>query len=64
MRTSIFISYAREDEELCNELEKHLSHLKQRNLISEWQVQNIKAGDDHSSRQGMAPDAPQMVTHF
>lgn len=42
----IFFSYAHEDEKLKNELEKHLSSLKRRGLISSWDKRDIKAGED------------------
>ena len=42
----IFYCYAREDEELRNELEKHLKPLKRSGLISEWHDRQIKAGTD------------------
>jgi hypothetical protein len=40
----LFVSYAREDEELWNELSKHLSNLKRRNVISVWHDRQIGAG--------------------
>lgn len=40
----IFISYAREDEELLNRLEKHLAVLKQQGFIKLWHNRNINAG--------------------
>ncbi|SRR6266487_1416171 len=42
----IFISYAHEDEALRERLDKHLSHLKQQNLISVWHDRDIKAGTE------------------
>jgi len=50
----IFLCYAREDEPLRQELEKHLRVLRHQNLINLWHDRNIKAGtewereiDDH-----------------
>jgi tetratricopeptide (TPR) repeat protein len=43
---SVFYSYAHEDEPLRNELEKHLSLLHRRGLISEWYDRQILAGDE------------------
>ena len=40
----IFYSYAHEDEALRNELNKHLSVLKQQGLITDWYDRNISAG--------------------
>jgi hypothetical protein len=40
----VFISYAHEDEELWNELSKHLSLLKRRSVISVWHDRQIGAG--------------------
>ena len=39
----VFVSYAHEDEELWNELSKHLSILKRRNVISVWHDRQIGA---------------------
>jgi hypothetical protein len=41
----VFISYSHQDEELKNELEKHLSPLKRLNLIDSWHDRRINAGD-------------------
>jgi hypothetical protein len=40
----IFYSYAHEDEELCNELNKHLSIFQRRGLITSWYNRDIYAG--------------------
>lgn len=42
----IFYSYAHEDEELRNQLERHLSVLKRQGLISSWHDRLIDAGND------------------
>lgn len=42
----IFISYAHEDEDLRNELEKHLSILRIGNIISTWHDRKITAGSE------------------
>ena len=41
---TIFISYAHQDDELRIELRKHLSQLKQQNIIMPWDDQDISAG--------------------
>lgn len=40
----LFYSYAHEDEDLRNQLDDHLSSLKQQNLISGWYDRDISAG--------------------
>jgi WD40 repeat protein len=42
----IFYSYAHEDESLQKELEKHLSSLRRRNLITTWHDRKIQAGEE------------------
>jgi HEAT repeat protein len=42
----VFLSYAREDEELCKKLEAHLSLLKRQGTISTWHDRNINAGSE------------------
>ena len=42
----IFFSYSHKDEELRDELEKHLSILKHRKLISAWHDREIGAGEE------------------
>jgi hypothetical protein len=42
----VFVSYAHEDEGLWNELSKHLSNLKRRNVISIWHHRQIGAGQE------------------
>jgi parallel beta-helix repeat protein len=42
----IFFSYSHKDEELRDELEKHLSILKHRKLISAWHDRKIGAGEE------------------
>lgn len=41
---TLFLSYAREDEALCQELIKHLSGLKRQGLISAWHNNQIPVG--------------------
>ena len=41
----LFISYSHQDEDIKNELLKHLSPLKRLNLISDWHDRKIEAGD-------------------
>ena len=43
---TLFYSYASEDELLCRELEKHLSLLQRRGIITGWHKRNIVAGAD------------------
>jgi hypothetical protein len=43
---SMFIAYSHVDEELKNELLKHLEPLKRLGLINAWHDQRIKAGDE------------------
>lgn len=42
----IFYSYAHEDEKWRQELEKHLSLLKNQHLITGWKDRDIKAGEE------------------
>jgi predicted NACHT family NTPase len=46
----IFISYAREDELLMKELEKHLSNLKNQGIIRAWHNQRIPAGAERAEQ--------------
>src|SRR5690349_3848051 len=41
---SVFYSYAQEDEQLREQLQKHLSMLRRQELISEWHDRQIIAG--------------------
>ncbi|QDT42653.1 hypothetical protein Pan241w_27400 [Gimesia alba] len=43
---SLFYSYSHEDEELRNELEKHLSLLKHQGIIREWHDRQILGGEE------------------
>jgi TIR domain len=45
----IFYSYALEDKQLCGELERHLSALKQAGIISNWHAQLVEAGINRES---------------
>src|SRR5690242_5153292 len=42
----VFLSYAHEDEELRNELDKNLGALKHENIIAVWSDQQIRPGSD------------------
>ncbi len=42
----LFYSYAHEDQALRDELEKHLSLLKNQHLITGWKDRDIKAGEE------------------
>lgn len=44
--TSLFISYAPEDEQLEKELEKHLALLERNGLVRGWSSRRLDAGDD------------------
>lgn len=46
----IFFSYSHADEELRNELEKHLSILKRQGLIETWHDRQIGAGEDFANK--------------
>ncbi|MCY6492231.1 NACHT domain-containing protein [Leptolyngbya sp. GGD] len=46
----IFISYARKDELLMKELEKHLSNLKNQRIIRAWHNQQIPAGAERAEQ--------------
>ncbi len=43
---TLFYSYAHEDEELRNQLDKHLHLLERQGLITSWHDCEIRAGDD------------------
>ena len=43
---TLFYSYAHEDEELRNQLDKHLHLLEHQGLITSWHDREIRAGDD------------------
>src|SRR5260221_11353921 len=43
---TLFYSYAHEDEELRNQLDKHLRLLERQGLITSWHDREIRAGDD------------------
>ncbi len=42
----VFYSYSHKDEEMRDELEKHLSILKHRGLILSWHDRKIDAGEE------------------
>ena len=42
----VFFSYAHKDEQLCHELEKHLSLLQRQGLIKAWHDRHISPGTD------------------
>jgi hypothetical protein len=42
----VFVSYAHRDEELKNELLKHLSGLRRRKVIAGWHDGEIGAGEE------------------
>lgn len=42
----LFYSYSHEDEQLRDELEKHLMVLKRRGIITDWYDRDIRAGDE------------------
>jgi hypothetical protein len=45
----VFFAYSRQDEDLRNELEKHLSHLRRQGWISTWHDRQISAGTEWRS---------------
>jgi len=47
---SVFFSYSHADEELRDQLEKHLTMLRRQGLISAWHDRRIKAGDAIDTR--------------
>ncbi|NMW19443.1 MAG: toll/interleukin-1 receptor domain-containing protein [Chlorobiaceae bacterium] len=47
---SLFFSYSHKDEELRNELEKHLALLKRQGVISSWHDRRITAGADFDQK--------------
>ena len=44
--TRIFISYAHKDEELLQELEKHLAELKRQKIVTTWSDEQIRPGEE------------------
>lgn len=42
----VFYSYSHQDENLRNELVKHLSSLKRQGIVSDWHDRMIEAGDE------------------
>jgi hypothetical protein len=46
---TLFYSYAHEDEELRNQLDKHLHLLKRQGYLSTWYDRDIHAGDDRAN---------------
>ncbi len=57
----IFYSYAHEDEELRNQLEKHLSLLKRQGFISGWYDRLISAGTDWAREIDIHLDSAQII---
>ena len=46
----VFYSYAEEDEKLVKELQKHLSLLKRRNIITDWHAGKVLQGEEPSEQ--------------
>ena len=44
-RIRLFLSYAHEDEDLCEQLEEHLYALKRDGLVDMWEDRHLQAGD-------------------
>jgi hypothetical protein len=44
----LFYSYSHKDEQLRDELEKHLMALKRQGIIMDWYDRDIRAGDEWS----------------
>ncbi len=49
MPVHLFYSYSHKDEQLRDELEKHLMALKRQGIIMDWYDRDIRAGDEWSS---------------
>jgi hypothetical protein len=52
MTLTLFFSYSHKDEDLCDQLEVHLTMLKRQGLIHAWHDRRLLAGDnlDHAIR--------------
>ena len=50
MPFSVFISYSHRDQELCEELETHLSNLKRQDVITSWFDGDIVPGTEWESQ--------------
>src|SRR5438067_2081356 len=48
--TYVFFSYAQRDKALRDHLEKHLSNLKYRRLITTWHDREIRAGEERAQQ--------------
>jgi len=61
-----FISYAQEDESLCEELEKHLKTLQRQNAIASWHDRKIVAGMEinNSAASGRSMKQPFFSTSY
>ncbi|MDX2033154.1 MAG: TIR domain-containing protein [Blastocatellia bacterium] len=57
----LFISYSHKDEDLREELGKHLSILKHNGVIHEWHDRKIPAGDEWASRIDEQLDQAQII---
>ena len=60
----IFYSYAHEDEELRNQLEKHLTLLKRQGFISGWYDRLISAGTDWAREIDIHLDSAQIISSW
>src|SRR5271169_4591905 len=58
---TIFISYAHEDEDLRQVLDKHLSLLKRQGLIGVWHDRDISAGTDWKQTISIHLSAAQII---
>jgi hypothetical protein len=57
----IFISYAHEDEELCNLLKKHFATLERQNLIELWHDRCIRPGQEWAGQIDRHINSAQMI---
>jgi hypothetical protein len=58
---SLFYSYAHEDEELRNQLDKHLRLLERQGLITTWHDREIRAGDNWANEIDFHLESAQII---
>jgi hypothetical protein len=57
----VFVSYAPEDTQLWNDLEKHLAGLLTREVIATWSAAKVRAGDDWQQVAGEHLDSARLI---
>ena len=57
----VFYSYAHEDEELRDELVKHLANLRRQGVITEWYDREISAGKEWDEEIGLHLDSARVI---